>query len=200
MLIEGVLLGRAKTVSVPYPDYWHGAFSCFTPYRCTLCHDGFNDWSDISCGDAWLAPIREEDNIGTSLVIARTKVGEKMLQIAQEKEYIRIHPIGRDETIRSQSGLVWDKGAALRARMNVCILLRRPLPVFDTGYSRRMVHAGVIDHLQALRFYTTSAIASRRSLWPVLETYLSLTDVLSKRLSRNTTKRRAWNSKNDGAR
>jgi len=49
----------------------------FIPIRCVFCYDITNQQADISLGDAWgLA----HDNIGTSVIITRTPVGENIIQ------------------------------------------------------------------------------------------------------------------------
>jgi len=85
LFIHSESSGQQKEISVPYPEYWQGTFGYFFPYRCTVCHDGFNEFSDISCGDAWLPHIMEKDKEGTSLIIIRTKIGEHLVQTAFQK-------------------------------------------------------------------------------------------------------------------
>jgi len=56
----------------------------FIPVRCVLCYDVTNQQADISLGDAWgLA----HDNIGTSVVITRTPLGESVIQ--------HLHDVGK---------------------------------------------------------------------------------------------------------
>ncbi len=66
----------------------------FTPFRCALCCDQMNELADISLGDAWL-PELEEDRIGTSVIICRSKAGENLLQHATGKGKIALWNIER---------------------------------------------------------------------------------------------------------
>jgi len=87
MLIElkGIHKNERNRLLLPYPDYWNGLSSFFLPYGCILCADGSNKFADISCGDAWLPEYRS-DNLGTSLIMTRNKIGEQILSSAHEKD------------------------------------------------------------------------------------------------------------------
>jgi coenzyme F420 hydrogenase subunit beta len=179
LLIQSESSGQQKEISVPYPDYWQGTFGYFQPYRCTVCHDGFNEFSDISCGDTWLPSIMNKDNKGTSLIITRTEKGEQLLQGAFEKRQIQIFPIKIEDVMRSQQGLVQTKNVSLRARVNLSKVFGRALPIFDL---ERLPPASLTSYLMGIEFYIYNAIASRESLWKIFDIYLSLRTAISSRL------------------
>jgi coenzyme F420-reducing hydrogenase beta subunit len=83
---------KIKRLLFPYPEYWNGSGSFFLHHRCTLCADGFNRLTDVSCGDAWLSEY-QSDNLGTSLIMTRTKIGEQLVTRASEKGRIEVRKI-----------------------------------------------------------------------------------------------------------
>jgi len=170
LFIQSESSGQQKEISVPYPEYWQGTFGYFFPYRCTVCHDGFNEFSDISCGDAWLPHIMEKDKEGTSLIITRTKIGEHLVQTAFQKGCIHITPIESQDIIQSQQGLVQSKNLTLRARINLTKIIRKKLPTFDLS---RTPPANLTSYLLGIERYIGSAMASRKSLWWLFDAYIS---------------------------
>jgi coenzyme F420 hydrogenase subunit beta len=69
---------QGKSSSFELSEWTHFAYyPHFIPIRCVLCYDITNQQADISLGDAWgLA----HDNIGTSVIITRTPIGESVIQ------------------------------------------------------------------------------------------------------------------------
>lgn len=76
--------------------------------KCYVCSDCCAEFSDISFGDAWIPSIENSDNIGTSLFISRTKKGEELLNLANEK-FINLSQITHDEVIYSQRSAMYFK-------------------------------------------------------------------------------------------
>ena len=171
LLIQSEYSGKERKISVPYPDYWRGTFGYFLHYRCTVCHEGFNRWSDISCGDAWLPHLIGMDKIGTSLIITRTEIGEQLLRNAHSKRCIQITPIKSQDLIRSQRGLVQFKYSTLRARVNLSRIARRKLPAFDMN---AVPATDPASYLMAIDFYIGNIMATKKGLWWLFDRYLSL--------------------------
>jgi len=189
LFIQSESSGQQKEISVPYPEYWQGTFGYFQPYRCTVCHDGFNEFSDISCGDAWLPDIIRKDKEGTSLIITRTEMGEHLLREAFQKGRIQITPIESQDVIRSQQGLIQSKNLTLKARVNLSKIIRRKLPTFDLT---RTPPTSRTSYLSAIELYVGNTMASRKGLWWLFDTYLSLRRTIGhviRRLKRRESKR-----------
>jgi coenzyme F420 hydrogenase subunit beta len=74
----------------------------FTPSRCTMCPDQAAELADISLGDAWLPELRNE-KIGESIIIARTKRGQDILQLAHSAHSISIKPVSAEKVEQSQA-------------------------------------------------------------------------------------------------
>jgi coenzyme F420 hydrogenase subunit beta len=169
LLIQGESEGKQKNVSVPYPEYWQGTFGYFKLFRCTICYNGFNEFSDISCGDAWLPEIMAKDKIGTSLIITRTEIGEKLLHDAFQKGRIQITPIDDQDVIRSQQGL-YHEILAIKSRLNLLRIMRRKLPPFDLS---RIPNTNQNDYISTIDLYVGRTLASRKNLLWLLNVYVS---------------------------
>jgi coenzyme F420 hydrogenase subunit beta len=171
LLIQYESRDRQGEIYAPYPEYWQGTFGYFQPFRCTVCYDGFNDFSDISCGDAWLPEIVEKDKIGTSLIITRTEIGEKLVYDAFQKGIIKISPIKVQDALRSQRGLVQYKYVTIKSRIKLARIIRKNLPIFNLN---RTLPFKFTDFLKATELYVGRLFASRKNMWWLLDTYLSL--------------------------
>lgn len=176
LLIQSESQGQRRETSIPYPKYWRGAFRLFQLYRCRVCYDGFNEFSDISCGDAWAQHLIRRDERGFSLVIVRTEEGKKLTQAASEKKRIKLFPISKEEIIRLQQGIVEYKHRTLRARIDWARLARRNLPRFDLG---KIPPARLATYLTAANLCIGNMMASRRKLWWLFERYLSLRKIMN---------------------
>ncbi len=73
--------------------------------RATLCADRFNNFADVSCGDTWL-PENEGDNLGTSLIVTRDNIGERLIRGAYDGGRIRITKIKRTRALYAQKELI----------------------------------------------------------------------------------------------
>ena len=71
-----------------YLDYWgDDATQWSLPWRCKICPDGIGESSDLAASDTWPggSPTREgsADDPGTNAIIARTVVGQELLEAAE---------------------------------------------------------------------------------------------------------------------
>lgn len=171
LLIESKSLRHSRKISIPYPEYWQDAFGYFLPYRCVVCHDGFNEFSDISCGDAWLPRLIEKDKEGTSLIITRSKIGEDIVQRAFKDHYIDITSIKARDVIQAQRGLVQFKNIDIGARLSLFKIMEKKLPAFETKIKSATTPAG---YLSAIELCIGNAMASKRKLWGLFGTYCLL--------------------------
>ena len=169
--------GKKRCLLVPYPEYWKGLETFFFLHRCTLCDDGFNKLADVSCGDAWL-PEYSQDNLGTSLIITRNEIGEKLVEDAYRKNYIRINKVDLEKVKHAQKSMIRFKVYNLPIRMRVQELLRRPLPSVDYADARFGRELDFFSKLSAYAFsnffYLIRAIASKRFSWRLLDIYTKL--------------------------
>lgn len=80
-------------------DYWVSTYfssMLFTPKRCILCPDSTAELADISVGDPWIKTVRAQEKLGKSLIIIRTKRGEKLLDKAVYNGNIQLSAISND--------------------------------------------------------------------------------------------------------
>ncbi|MFW9887878.1 MAG: Coenzyme F420 hydrogenase/dehydrogenase, beta subunit C-terminal domain [Candidatus Thorarchaeota archaeon] len=158
-----------KHVSVPYPDYWQGADRYFLTTRCSLCHDGFNESSDISFGDLWLP--EESRGFQKSLLIVRTEQGDNLIQSATDSSHIRLSSLDNPDILKSQQGLVDFKFLNLSGRIRTSRQLGRPLPKFEKN---QLPPPSIRSYLKAIDIYLGMALASKRKLWFLLRVFIKL--------------------------
>lgn len=76
--------------------------SVYESFRCLLCFDQLNIYSDISVGDPW-GIQREDEKAGNSVIIVRTKKGQELLEEASNLGVIAIEPLPVEKIIRGQT-------------------------------------------------------------------------------------------------
>lgn len=114
---------------IPYPLYLLIIRTYLQP-SCLVCWDALNEFSDISFGDAWLRQIKDQDNIGTSLLIARTIEGNSIIEMAKKDNIIDISKIDTLEILESQKGNINFKKYILNIRLSIFKILFGHEPEF----------------------------------------------------------------------
>ena len=127
---------KDKKEFIPLGVYWKRFYApyFFTPYRCLTCCDFASELADISLGDAWLEEIKKRDNIGTSVIITRSRLAEKVIKDAEEANKIYLKPIPYSKVIKSQSGILLRKKVGVGSRIKLFKLLHRPTPNYNHNY------------------------------------------------------------------
>lgn len=74
-------------------------FPNFIPVRCMLCYDLTNQLADISLGDAWGLSKNE---VGVSVAISRTRIGEEVLQQLNNDGEIFLHEVSPEHISKGQ--------------------------------------------------------------------------------------------------
>lgn len=157
-----------KLISVPYVNYYNCTFVAFTPWRCTLCVDHTAELADISFGDAWIEKIKKSDNIGTSLIITRSKKMISILNQMCNENFIKLSIIDDNSAISSQGGVT--RKRHYKIRKAVTRLIGRAVPYY---------YGNVINEKNALFdyfftliiYYPRLFLSSNRKLWPILSYY-----------------------------
>jgi coenzyme F420 hydrogenase subunit beta len=127
----------SKTL-IPYVGKWNAywpVFSSFffTPKRCFMCPDETNELADIALGDAWLPELRKERN-GESIIIARTKVGERILNLARLNDAIFLKRVDCNAVELSQAHPIKFKKADFGSRLSMMQSAGMKIP--DYGFNR----------------------------------------------------------------
>ena len=165
-----IYLKDGKVEVIPYPEYWHGMISPFYPAKCTECIDWFSKLADISFGDAWLQEIKKDDKIGTSAIISRSIWGDDILQQMLASGTIALCPVDANKIYISQSGLAHKK-RQLKVRLTILRLFGQKAP--DCDYNH-LLEPSQKDYFCSLLIYLQYVLASKRSLWLLLEVYSTL--------------------------
>jgi len=124
---------------IPYVQgfraYWP-VFSCFyfTPRRCLMCQDFTNELADVSVGDAWLHEFKN-DKIGRSILIARTKQGQDLLDFMCREKTIFLEPVTVHKVLRSQQSNVKFKKNDFAIRMAMLESSGMKTPIFSLSES-----------------------------------------------------------------
>lgn len=152
-----VHLKTGTKVCVPFdsPYYWGCVFgSFFYTKRCSLCVDKLCELADISFGDAWL-PVCTQDKLGTSIIIVRSKMGEKVLNDALAEKVIELKRISIDEVLQSQ--ITYIKKRRANARLEILRFFGRKTPYFNC----KLPAPKLSDYLRALFFYPLNYLSSK---------------------------------------
>lgn len=120
--------GADTAAEVPYKEAW-GFLQRYRPLRCYLCPDGTSEFADISCGDPWHREISNGEP-GSSLVLARTERGRRILRGAVRAGYLELKESSPDALVNSQSNLL-EKRKSIWGRVLALKAAGLPAPVFD---------------------------------------------------------------------
>lgn len=144
------------------PDYWGfiGTYF-FYPTRCLMCSDEVCELADISFGDAWL-PELSDDKIGTSIIVSKNEIGEKILQLMKLKNKIELTEVGVKKVIQSQVEMLYFKKKNLNARSK----LFKVVPNYNI--QNNLLEPDTIDRLLALFPYLNSYVSSNSFLRKIL--------------------------------
>lgn len=149
-------LKTGKDVFLKYPDYWfRGLGDFFYPRRCLLCCDQGNELADISFGDPW--GVEGNDDIGKSIIISRSEIGESLLQKAAISN-IKLELINRDKI----------QGVGLRQSAEASIRFYKLLGKRTPLYNRETLKPGPKTYLKAIRYCLQKYLGSRRRFWPFI--------------------------------
>lgn len=85
----------------------------FKQNSCNFCDDVFGELADVTFMDAWL-PEYVNNYKGTSLIIARTKLAQSLLESSDE---LYLNQIGVEEVLKSQWGVIKNKRILLKGRL-----------------------------------------------------------------------------------
>lgn len=149
-----VYLKDGTTAYVPYRELmlWH-ALGAFVPSGCTGCSDGTAELADLSLGDAWLREAAA-DKAGSSVVIARNDVGQKLIIGAAARGVIELKPTAPTLVSKSQAAQLYLKKKALAARMNLR-RAQRPSP-------SNTAQSDALDYILALYEHLGISVLTRR--------------------------------------
>jgi coenzyme F420 hydrogenase subunit beta len=123
-----------RTTEMTYAESWGGHLSKEVQFRCKICPDAVGGVADVACADAWYGdedgyPAFEEAE-GRSLVIARTEVGQRLLESAVEAGEMEVTPLDPSEIDRMQPGQTRRKRLVLARSLSLPMALQ-PVPAMS---------------------------------------------------------------------
>lgn len=91
--------------SMDYNASWGSILNRHLQFRCKICPDGTGEFADLVCADAWYGKdgypdFTERD--GRSLIVARTKAGERLYRRALAEGWIASEPLAVGEIAEMQ--------------------------------------------------------------------------------------------------
>ncbi len=108
-------------------------YRLYTPPRCMTCYDSTAEFADIAIGDPWMSPPDKSINFseGYSFVLGRTKEGVKALELANQREDLKLVTLSPEHAKSSNTMMGTEKrGRAFRI---IETRRRQGLPVPEYG-------------------------------------------------------------------
>ena len=173
-----IRLKNNNSKKISHSEFWSTIFypfvSCFAPVRCMLCSDQTCELTDISVGSEWF-PYLECDNVNQSLVLVRTKIGEKILQKCEHKSKLKLIKINNE--IRMDY-----KQNRLKAHMSLFRLFGKKTPNYNLN---GLPNPTFKIYLSSASLYMRAYFSSKRYLWglmPICQSFLrKILSVISKK-------------------
>lgn len=107
LVVEGV---NGERTTMDYETAWSSHLGPTIQWRCKICPDGTGEYADISVGDFWESDEQGfpvfSDRPGSSVVIARTELGDTLLRRAVEAGVIGLSSLDIDMVRRVQPSQV----------------------------------------------------------------------------------------------
>jgi len=140
-----------KSRVINYYKAWNflGLYS-FYPNRCLMCSDAVCELSDISFGDAWL-PETDTENIGMSIIISRTKVGDNIINKMVINHLLNLNAINARKVIQSQSTMLYLKKKNLNCYKSLKIIPQ----------TNNTLNPDIVDYLIGLLIFINVYISSK---------------------------------------
>lgn len=123
--------GSGQVGEMGYHESWGGQLSKEVQFRCKICPDAVGGVADIACADAWYGgddgyPKFEEED-GRSLVIARTEIGQQLIDRAIGAGACAVEPVDVTAIDLMQPSQARRKHL-IGARTLACRLAMQPVP------------------------------------------------------------------------
>jgi coenzyme F420 hydrogenase subunit beta len=118
--------GSEQRRELTYQQSWGDILEKHRQWRCYVCADHSGEFADIAVGDPWYRKLGP-DEVGYSLILARTPRGQRILAGAIEAGYLQVKPAEARLLPASQSGFPVVRGS-LWARLLTCRLMGVPTP------------------------------------------------------------------------
>jgi coenzyme F420 hydrogenase subunit beta len=140
---------------ITYQESWGELLQMHRQWRCYVCMDHTGEFADVAVGDPWYRTLGD-DEIGESLVLARTERGREAVEAAIADGYLVAEPAAADLLPRSQPNLLRDRGAVW-ARTTTTRVMGAPTPRYANlpGFRFWRSEGGLDAKARAQSFYGT---------------------------------------------
>lgn len=149
--------------------------------KCIYCFDHTAEFSDISCGDAWLTYLKK-DPIKHSVIIARNENGDEILKELRRKGAIYLMKIEPDIVFKSQKrALIYRKSIEARSRIGKLLGFNIKYPLEYENTSRWNDYLAAVLALSNIKISYNNRLRRLIFLVPrkILYPYLVLFKVLT---------------------
>lgn len=156
-------------------DMW--GTGLFKANACDFCEDVATELADISLGDAWIEPYKN-DGKGTSIVITRSPLAEQLINNGRTNNELNIEELEIDKVIASQQGSFNHRQDGLYVRLEEA--KKKGLPLAKKRHGKKPVSLDIYV-VQKLRRLTR-----KRSLeiWQHVDSAVDFDNKMEKTLSR----------------
>ena len=164
--------GKEGEGSLSYEEAWGKVLVPHKQERCNLCVDHTGEFADIAVGDPWHSPPKDANEVGRSLVLARTPAGLARLEAAVRDGYLHLVPAEPDCLPRAQRwlisgrGNVWGRSWALRLA-GLRAPVHRGMPTFRFWWSELSAKAKLQSFFGTWRRVITKRLGRQRSVEPI---------------------------------
>lgn len=117
-----------RTQELSYEESW-GFLQKYRQWRCHICPDHTGEFADIAVGDPWHRD-RNDDQVGRSLILARTERGRRIIEEAAKAGYVTVEAVAAGALPASQPNLLMSRGA-LWGRLLSLRMARVPVPRYS---------------------------------------------------------------------
>ena len=156
----------------------------YYPKRCLYCIDGSNEFADISIADPWMKDKKGEYPYpnGSSMIIVRTDMGRKILDMAQKDGALFLEEIKRESFVDLNLSMMKKKRKMAFVRIEKLKKNKKPFPNYNTKlivtYKERLNEMFVSLTIIFGKFNFSRKLALRIALSPVGSLIKKVSDIL----------------------
>jgi coenzyme F420 hydrogenase subunit beta len=133
-----VELRNGRRLRLRYNRGWNAYWNIFSPFfftplRCLMCPDQFNELGDISLGDAWLPELKSHGR-GESMIVTRTVISEELFAQTREDKRLFGTVVSIEKVKESQAFSVNFKKRHFESRIDLFRRLGQSVPQFEAQF------------------------------------------------------------------
>lgn len=146
-------LDDGTSFTMDYDTSWGRILNRHLQFRCKICPDGIGEFADIVCADGWYCddegnPLFDERE-GRSIILTRTRVGEDVVNAAQQAGTLVTEPL-KVETLRKMQPFQARRKGLVVTRLMAMALVSRRLPRYrNLELLRNAMALGVKESLRS---------------------------------------------------